>query len=223
MDLSRAATLRFGIEWRLVRAGLATLKWAPATQGFQGDLHLESAGLVNKLYRVNDEYRIQMTKGLCATSILLHAEEGKRRRETRVAFDGGKASYIERDLLKNNVVLAKETPVPPCVHDYIGGLNKLRGYKLEPGQSVQIPMTDGKKFAEVRVEAQEREQVKTPSGTYQAMRYEVFMFNDVLIRRKARMFVWLTEDARKLPVQLRVRLQFLVGTITLQLEKEERS
>ena len=223
IDLARDNTLHYGIEWRLVRAGLARLRWTPQPQAYQADLHLESAGLVSKLYRVNDDYRIQLTKSLCASAIVLHAEEGKRRRETKVTFEGGKASYLERDLIKNTVVLAKETPVPACVYDYIGGLNKLRGYKLEPGQSVQIPMTDGKKFAEVRVEAQEREQVKTPAGTYQAMRYEVFMFNDVLIRRKARMFVWISEDARRLPVQLRVRMQFLVGTITLQLEKEERS
>lgn len=221
--MSRGTTLEYGIEWRLVRAGAARLKWSPAPEGFQGDLHLESAGLVNKLYRVNDNYRIQTTKALCATGILLLAEEGKRRRETKVSFHGGKASYIERDTIKNNVVLSKETAVPPCVYDYIGGLNKLREYKLEPGQSVQIPMTDGKKFAEVRVEAQEREQVKAPAGTFQAMRYEVFLFNDVLIKRKARMFVWLTDDARRLPVQLRMRMQFLVGTITLQLEKEQRN
>jgi Protein of unknown function (DUF3108) len=55
------------------------------------------------------------------------------------------------------------------------------------------------------------------------VRYEVHMFNNVLVNRKARMYVWLTDDARKLPVQLRVRLQFLIGTITLQLEKAERN
>jgi hypothetical protein len=36
------------------------------------------------------------------------------------------------------------------------------------------------------------------------------------------MYLWLTDDARKLPVQLRLRMQFLIGTITLQLEKEEK-
>jgi hypothetical protein len=49
------------------------------------------------------------------------------------------------------------------------------------------------------------------------------MFNGVLANRKARLFVWVTDDSRRLPVQLRVRLQFLIGTITLQLEKEERN
>jgi len=37
------------------------------------------------------------------------------------------------------------------------------------------------------------------------------------------MFVWVSEDARRLPVQLRVRLPFIIGNITLQLEKEDRS
>ncbi len=35
------------------------------------------------------------------------------------------------------------------------------------------------------------------------------------------MFVWLTDDDRRLPVQIRVRMQFLIGTIELKLEKQE--
>jgi hypothetical protein len=224
-NLAGKTTLQYEVEWRLIRAGTAKLTWSPAGKGYQGDLHIESSGLVSKLYRVKDDYRVELNEMLCATSVVINAQEGKRHRETKISYDSaaGKASYLEQDLLKKNVVLRKEIEVPACVHDYIGALNKLRGLKLETGQSVQIPMSDGKKFANVKVEAQEREQIKTPAGTYRAMRYEVFMFNEVLIRRKARMFVWLTEDERRLPVQLRVRLQFLVGTITLQLEKEERN
>ena len=222
-DLSRPATLQYGVEWRLIRAGLARVKWTPRTQGFQGDLRLESAGLVSKMYKVNDEYTVQMGPNLCASSLFIKAQEGKRNRETKVTFEPSKASYLERDLVKNTVVLQTDTTTPACVHEYIGGLNKLRAAKLEPGQSTEIPMSDGKKFANVRVEAQEREQVRTPAGAFTAIRHEVFMFNGVLANRKARMFVWVTDDARRLPVQLRVRMQFLIGTITLQLEKEERN
>ena len=224
-DPARKTTLHYEIEWRLIRAGLAKVVWSPTAEGFNADLHLESAGLVSKLYKVNDDYAVQMTGNLCASTIFIKSEEGKRRRETKVSFDhsAGKASYLERDLIKNTVVLSKELETPACVHDYIGGLSKLREHKLEPTQSVQIPLSDGKKFANVKIEAQEREQVKTPAGTFKAIRHEVFMFNNVLINKKARMFVWLTDDSRRLPVQLRVRMQFLVGTITLQLEKEERN
>jgi hypothetical protein len=220
---SRPTTLHYGIEWRMIRAGLARVNWSPRTAGFQGDLHLESAGLVSKMYKVNDDYTVQMNPELCAATVLIKAQEGKRNRETKVTFSSAGASYLERDLVKNNVVLQKETQTPACVHEYIGGLNKLRNRKLEPGQSAELPMSDGKKFANVRVEAQEREQVRTPAGTFSTIRYEVFMFNGVLVNRKARMFVWFTDDSRRLPVQLRVRMQFLIGTITLQLEKEERN
>lgn len=224
VDHKRSSSLSYGIEWRLVRAGDANLVWTPTAEGFQGDLKLQSAGLVSKLYKVNDTYRVQMRENLCSQSVHLDAQEGKRHRETKITYDpSGKASYSERDVLKNAVLLTKEIQTPPCVYDYIGGLNRLRSYKLEPGQSVQIPMSDGKKFANVKVEAQEREQVKTPLGSFNTMRYEVMMFNDVLVSRKARLFIWLTEDARRLPVQIRVRMQFLIGTITLQLEKEERN
>jgi len=218
-------TLHYGVEWRLIRAGMARVVWSPKGEGFQADMHLESAGLVSKLYKVDDDYTVQMDASLCASNIYIKSEEGKRRRETKVTFDGpaGKASYLERDLIKDVVVLSKELETPACVHDYLGGLNKLRGHKLQPGQSVQIPMSDGKKFASVKIEAQDREQVKTPAGSFNAIRHEVFMFNNVLINKKARMFVWLSDDDRRLPVQLRVRMQFLVGTITLQLEKEERN
>jgi hypothetical protein len=218
-------TLQYGVEWRLIRAGLARLTWAPQSPGYQADLHVESAGIVSKLYRVNDDYRAQITSELCVSSIFINAEEGKRRRETKVTFDAdaGKASYLERDLVKNSTVLQKETETPDCVHEYIGGLNKLRSYKMEPGQSVSIPMSDGKKFANVRVDARERDEIKTALGTFNTMKYEVHMFNDVLVKKKARLYLWLTDDSRQLPVQIQVKLQFLIGTITLQLEKEERN
>ena len=215
-------TLTYGVEWRLIRAGTARLTWAPSTgSGNQAELTLTSAGLVNKLYRVNDEYRAQMDANLCAQSVVLKAEEGKRRRETTITFNQGKVSYLERDLIKNTVASKKEIETPPCVHEYMGALSRLRSMRLAPGQSTQVPMSDGKKFANVKVDAQEKETVRVGNQTYQTVRHEVHMFNDVLLSKKARMYVWVTDDSRRLPVQLRVKLSVLVGTITLQLEKVE--
>jgi hypothetical protein len=211
----------YGVEWRLVRAGTAKMTWTPQDGGYTGDLHLESGGLVSKLYRVNDDYRVRATQAFCATDVNIHAEEGKRRRDTTITFANGKASYSEKDLLKNAVVVTKETPVPQCVHEYLSGLQRLRTLRIDLGQSAQVPLSDGKKSAMVRVEAQEREEVTTPVGKFKAMRYEVFMFNDVLINKKARLFVWLTDDERRVPVQIRARMQFLIGTIDLKLEKQE--
>ncbi len=45
--------------------------------------------------------------------------------------------------------------------------------------------------------------------------------NGVIYTRKGRLFVWITDDARHLPVQIQLQMSFPVGTVTLQLEKEE--
>jgi len=111
--------------------------------------------------------------------------------------------------------------VPNCVHEVMGAILKLRGMTLGPGQSAQIPMSDGRRSAAVKIEAHEREDLKTPVGAFKTMRYEAFMLNGVIYTRKGRVELWLTDDARRLPVQIRLRMNFPVGTVTLQLEKEE--
>jgi hypothetical protein len=103
----------------------------------------------------------------------------------------------------------------------ITALKQLRRTKVDIGQSVQLPVTDGRKSAAVKIEAQEREQVITPAGTFKTVRYEVNLLNGVVYSRMGRVFVWLTDDDRRLPVQIRVRMNFPLGTVTLELEKEE--
>ncbi len=58
-------------------------------------------------------------------------------------------------------------------------------------------------------------------GSFKTVRYEAFMLNGVIYTRKGRVELWLTDDAGHLPVQIRLRMNFPVGTVTLQLEKEE--
>jgi len=92
---------------------------------------------------------------------------------------------------------------------------------LEPGHSMQASVSDGKKVIVAKVEAQQREEIKVPDGTYKTIRYEIFLFDNVLYRRSGHLYVWLSDDRRKLPVQIRARMAFTVGTITLLLEKHE--
>ncbi|MCS7316247.1 MAG: DUF3108 domain-containing protein, partial [Bryobacteraceae bacterium] len=87
-------------------------------------------------------------------------------------------------------------------------------------QVVYIPVSDGKKSVAVRVEAQQREKLRIGQNAYQTIRYEAFLFNNVLYRRSGRLFLWLTDDERRLPVQIRVRLPFYIGTVTLELRPE---
>ena len=121
-------TLEYTVEWRLVTAGKAQLAWTAtphhSAPGWQADLHLESTGLVSKLFKVNNDYVSNLESDLCSSGSYLKAEEGSRHKETRVTFDREtrKAEYLEKDLDKNTVVNAHEIDIPACVHDVLGGL-----------------------------------------------------------------------------------------------------
>ena len=225
-SLPARETLYYTVEWRLITAGKAKLEWTseqrPRT-GAQVNLRLESVGLVSKFFKVEDDYSSNLNSALCGQSLQMTTLEGSRQRETKVTFDSAsrKASYVERDRAKNAVIATHEIDIPPCVHDVIGGLYLLRTLNLEPGQSTEVPVSDGKKSAMAKVEAQQREDVKTPGGTFKTIRCEVHVFNDVLYRRQAHLYIWLTDDRRKLPVRVQVRMQFAIGTINLLLEKAE--
>lgn len=210
--------LHYTVEWRLINAGTAKIE----RSGNDLKLRLESAGLVSKLYRIDDTYLVNFQDNLCAVALHLDAQEGRRHRDTRVTFDRtrNRADYLERDLVKNAVVKQTQIDVPHCVHDVAGGLAALRNLRLEPGKSAELPITDGKKYASVRVEAQEREDIKVNNRIFKTIRCEAFLFNGAIYARKARLILWLTEDNGRLPVKMEVRMGFPIGTVTLTLDKE---
>ncbi|MFN0106411.1 MAG: DUF3108 domain-containing protein [Bryobacteraceae bacterium] len=210
----------YQVEWRLISAGRTDLSWSRGPSGYKGQLKLFSAGLVSRLYRVNDIYDVQGTAELCAQTARLQAEEGSRKRDTSVRWVEKKSFYREQDLIKNETILERELDTPECVHDVLAALAKLRSLNnLQPGQSTTMPIGDGKKMVMARIEALDKEKISTKVGAFQAIRYEAFLFNDILFKRNARLFVWISDDARRLPLQVQVRMRIHIGTVTFTLDK----
>lgn len=211
-------SLSYTVEWRLIDAGHASIEVEPTT----ARVHVQSAGIVSKLYRVNDQYQTVFDDRLCTSSVNARWEEGSKRRETSLTFDrdAKRSSYLERDLVKNNIALEKEMSIPPCLHDVVSGLMRLRGSTLKVGQSTTVPLSDGKKLADVKVEAEAKETVKTAVGSFEAMRFRVNVFDGVLYNRKGNLYVWITNDQRRIPVRIRAQFPFYIGTITFDLSKQ---
>src|SRR5690349_5833807 len=73
--------LEYTVEWRLITAGKVQLGWNANPQadkaGWQTKVHLESTGLVSKLFKVYDDYSSLMNDDLCAASSLMSSEEGR--------------------------------------------------------------------------------------------------------------------------------------------------
>ena len=217
--------LEYHVEWRLITAGIAKIDFSPAAgNNWQTKLDLESAGMVTKMYRVNDTYRALTNDRFCGINSSLDAQEGKRHRFTTLIFDTGKhkLQYQERDFVKNTVT-SKELELSGCTHEILGALAALRVSRLDPGKSVNLPVSNGKKTVMARIEAQERQEITIDKRSYHTVRYEAFLFDNVLYQRKGRLWLWMTDDPSRVPVQIQVRLGFPVGNITLTLDKQERT
>lgn len=214
-------TLFYGAEWRFVRAGEVEVRIHP---GVQTDMKLRTLGIVNSLFSVNNTYRAEFGARGCVVSTLLEAHEGKKHTESRVTYDYAKqrAFYLEKNLVKDAVVTRSDIEIPDCIHDLIGALGVLRRSNFA-GQTISIPLSDGKKAIKARIEPLAKEQVTTPMGTYRTQKVEAFLFNGEFFRRSGRLFLWISEDDRRLPVRIRIQLPFYIGTVTLTLEKAERN
>jgi|SRR5580692_461860 hypothetical protein len=211
--------LTYSVEWRLARAGTVTIERQPQ----QTSMRMESAGLLSTLFKVQDVYTVNYEDAMCATSSVMETMERDRHHEARVTYDraSNHAAFVERDLIKNMVVKETGTDIPNCVADALGALAKLRAMNLGVGQSAQVAVSDGRRSGMVKVMAQEREGIRTATGMHQTIRYSADLMNGVVYTRKGELLLWMTDDARRLPVRLRLRTTFPISTVTLELEKEE--
>ena len=218
----------YNVSWKVFDAGIATMTLAEKTsfqneETYRINATVYSTGIVSALFKVVDVFEsFFQARELCSRRITKRIQEGRRHRETVVTFDAKarQARMEDRDLnLPDLPPKRTESPVPSCVQDVISALYVIRTKTLRVGELVQFPINDGGRTYDVTVEIQAQEEVRTPAGTFQAFRLEPKVF-DGLFKSKGRLFVWVTTDAARMPVQLKAKIN--IGTITAALTQADR-
>jgi hypothetical protein len=223
-DLPSNETLSYRVEWRMITAGEAKVTLSREQQDWQLNLNLESAGLVNRLYHIQDAYKLKTNDRFCGVSSDFEAREGKRHIIETQRFDNArhKSAFEMHDLVKNKQEKL-EVDIAPCTYDIMGALVALRTLRLEPGRSTALPVVHGNKMAYPKIVSQARENLTIDGKTYQTVRYEAFIFDNVIFRRHGSLFVWVSEEAKRVPVQLRFQMGFPIGSISLELQKDSHT
>jgi Protein of unknown function (DUF3108) len=209
-------TLHYQGEWRFWTAGVATVRIERAGSQEHVTASADSSGVVALLYRVQDRFNSYFdAKSLCSYKLFKHTEEGSHRRETAISYDyaRGKAILEERNL-KDNSQKKTENDIPGCVTDVLSGIFYVGSLPLLQGANYTFPLNDGSKTVTVQAHVEGKEQIKTPAGTFQAIRVGPEGDSGIL-KNRGRIWIWYTDDARHLPVQMRAKL--LWGTLTVYL------
>lgn len=196
----------YSVDWRLLNAGTTTLH----LDTVNGERHIvataDSTGAVALLYHVHDRLEAFFhPQTNCALSLTKQTEEGFRRVDTKVRYDyQRKKAVVDEHNLRAKNQKHEEIDIPSCVTNTLTAAYYVASQSLQPGAKFIFPSSDGGKATDIEVTIEGREQVKTPLGNYNTVRISAEALNGPQ-KGKGKIWMWYTDDARRIPVQMRAR------------------
>jgi len=211
----------YGGQWRIFNAGTATLRMEKAGQENRIVASADAAGTVALLYHVQDRLESFFDPtNFCSRNTSRHVEEGFRRVDTNITFDyAHRKAVFDQKNLKKNETKHEEHEIPGCVTDMLSAIYYVASLPLEPGRTFSFPLNDGGESVDVNVHVEAREQIKIPAGTFNTVRIQPEAAKG-LVRDKGKLWIWYTDDAAHVPVQMRARMSW--GTLTFQLVRVDK-
>ncbi|MFL6215097.1 MAG: DUF3108 domain-containing protein [Blastocatellia bacterium] len=172
---------------------------------------LTSKGFFPKLFGI--KVRDSFSSIVSAQDFGLHEshksiEEGSNRREQKslIDRDAGRVTFTERNLAdKNAEPKIKEASSPAWIQDMLSATYFVRTQPLNPGDVIKIPISDIGEVYEIEVIVEGREEVKSSAGKFKAIRLNAKIFDGRFLRRSGEMLLWISDDARRLPVRARIK------------------
>jgi hypothetical protein len=214
-------TFSYDVEWRLLTAGTAILRLEAVGSEERATATADSNGVVSVLYPVHDRFEAVFDpKTVCSARISKHTEEGFRRLDTTILFNyARRRSVLQEKNLKTGASKQDENDIPGCVTDVVSGIFYLASRPLQVGQTYTFPLNNGGKTNDVRARVEGREDIKTAAGAFHTLRVQPEAASGGA-KSKGHIWIWYSDDASHIPVQMRARLWW--GTLTLRLTHVEK-
>ena len=208
--------LKFLIRYGPIKAGTAIMS-IPDTVHVNGFpcYRIVSEAFSNKFfstfYRVHDvaESHTDM-KGIFSWHFEKHLREGKFKADRYVDFD-----HFNHVAVRGKDSLA----VPSFVQDVISALYYIRTQELKVGHSISVDNYSDNKLYPLEVKVHKKERLKVRAGRFDCIVVEPILKAAGIFEHKGRLWVWLTDDERRVPVMMKSKI--IIGSIVAELEKME--
>jgi hypothetical protein len=210
---SAGQRFEYDLKWGFVLAGHSVMEHSDATKANPSMVESTtiSADWMEGFYPVRNYVRSELngTNTFYPSNYRITTLEGTYRKDREVRFElnEGKALYI--DHLKGE---EKNVEIPMKVYDPLSVLFKIKGMKLEVGKSIFVTIFDSKKVWNLEVLVLKKEKIKVPAGTFNTIKINPLMKSEGIFKRKGAMYLWISDDPRRIPVK--VKSKVAVGSIT---------
>ncbi|HET8579695.1 MAG TPA: DUF3108 domain-containing protein [Nitrospiraceae bacterium] len=209
--------LTYSISWFNIKAGTAVLEVAESIP-LQGRPMLKlvttatSSPLVTKFYPVDNRVEsIVDAAKLSPQRMVFRRREGKRKNDFDVTFRHAEGKVTS---IKDGV--ADTLPIPPGTYDAISCLYYVRGLpSLVPGTSLIMNVHHDKKNYRLEARIEGIEKIKGPWGQVEAVRVLAIMPFQGIFLNEGNIRVWVTNDARRVPVMMRAKV--IIGSVVARL------
>ena len=217
-------TLSFDVSWTtFVSAGTATMsvkERRPAGAG-RSSYYLVAEGqpsaILGKLYSLYYKAESMLdTRTLLPSLATIYSDEGGRKRYKTTTFKGNGSVVYE---VKTSTTATSTITAPKTAQDPLGAIYILRALPLKAGMTstIPIPIIDSGKAYTMRVRVGGIENVKSGIGTLQALKLSMTITDAAGKAEGSGFSLWLSDDARKLPLKISAGLT--VGSVHLTLAK----
>jgi hypothetical protein len=213
-------TLSFTVDWRVFTAGTAVFHLEQVGSVQKVTATADTVGTVTMLFPVVDTFQSSFdTKTGCSVGFSKQLQEGRRKVTSDLSFDyaAGKQNQTEKNLVKNTQKTLQAS-IPACVTDSLSAIFYAASQPMVLGQAIRFPLADSMRTVTVAMKVEAKEEIKTPAGTFQTIRVQPTA-DEGIVKNRGNIWIWYTDDARHMPVQIRARLFF--GTITFHLQSFE--
>jgi hypothetical protein len=213
-------TLTYAVDWRVFTAGTAVFHLEQQGDQLKVSATADTVGATTMLFPVVDRFESGMdVRTGCSSGFSKQLQEGRRKVSSDLKFDynTGKQTQVEKNLVKGTQK-TQIASIPACVTDSLSAIFYAASQPLVIGQNVRFPLADSMRTVTVTMKVEAKEEIKTPAGTFQTLRVQPTAEEGV-VKSRGNIWIWYTDDARHLPVQIRARLFW--GTITFHLQSVE--
>lgn len=199
-----------------------TVADSPVNDNYLIKAEAVSKGTLIKLFGFSFLQQYQSTIGsrnFRALKTTKHDVQKDRVRDSEAVFDYGdkRVTFVEtnpNDPTKPPRKIA--SVIPDRTHDIISGIYDLRLLPLAVGKTFDLTISDSGLVYQIPVKVTGRELQKTVLGKVWCFRVEPDVFGPGrMIEKEGSMIIWITDDARRIPVRSQINAS--IGRIEIKL------
>lgn len=209
--------LTYDLSWGLIPIGTATQTISTDGDTVHISAHFRSNSWLSGFYPVDNRIDTTLVKKQNhfpgeVRQFRMRYREGTKARDRSITFDHAANSALFKDHLTNEEA---RPAIRPGTSDVTTAFYQARHLPLTVGESIQLPVMDGKEPYLLEVKILETEKLRTVLGKIDTLVIAPQVRPEGTFEAKRGVKLWLTNDSRRIPVKIQTKVT--VGSVTATL------